>query len=228
MMKRSTGAVLITLALLAGCKSTPETQPSGFLGDYSQLAPAPDREGVMLYVDRSANVRPYTKLLVDPVQVLVTPAPDQAPPPPEVLQRIGAQFQDSLRRALTPAYQMVDQPGPDVLRVRSAITGLRPAKPPTGVTDFIPIKAIYNVGVEATGTAPRVAEMTGEMEVLDPGGKRIAAATATRKGDKKLPQGDQVTWESLPPITDYWAKNFRMRLDELRGVTPPPAAGEAH
>jgi hypothetical protein len=220
-MKLASGAVLITLALLGGCKSTPEAPPSGFLGDYSELQPATDREGVMLYLDKSANFQPYTKLMLDPVQVLVTPNPEQPPPSPEMLQRVGMQFQDSLRRALAPQYQVVDQPGPDVLRVRSAITGLEAAKPAAGAIDYLPFKAIYNVGREAAGAGPRVAELRAEIEVLDPSGKRVAAATATRKGDQKLEQGEQITWESLQPITDYWAQNFRTRLDQLRGVAPP-------
>jgi hypothetical protein len=226
-MKRHPGAVLLALSVLAGCASTPEAQTSGFLGDYSQLQPATDREGVMLFVDKGTNFRPYTKLMLDPVQVLVVPVPDQPPPPPDVVQRIGAQFRASLQRALAPDYQVVDAPGPDVLRVRSAITGLQAAKPEAGAIDYLPIKAIYNVGREAAGGGPRVVEIKAELEVLDPGGKRVVAATATRKGDQKLPQGEQITWESLPPITDYWAQNFRTRLDQLRGVAtapvPPPA-----
>jgi hypothetical protein len=223
-MKFAPGAVLITAALLSACASTPPPAQSGFLGDYSKLQPASDREGVMIYVDQTADLRPYTKLYFDPVQVLVTPAPDQPPPPPDVLQRIGGQFQSSLQRELVPAYQIVAAPGPDVLRVRSAITGLQPAKPEAGAIDYVPIKALYNVGREAAGSGPRVAEMRAEVEVLDPSGKRVVAATVTRKGDQQLPQGERITWESLPPITDYWAKNFRTRLDQLRGVTPQPVA----
>lgn len=223
-MKLSSGAIIITLALFSGCASAPTQTETGFLGDYSQLQPAPDREGVMLYIDKSVDLRPYTKLMIDPVQVLVTPVPEQPAVPADVVQRVGAQFQDSMRRALAPAYQIVDQPGPDVLRVRSAITGLQAARPEAGAMDYLPFKAIYNVGREAAGAGPRVAEMKAEIEVLDPRGKRVVAATATRKGDQKLPQGEQVTWESLQPITDFWARSFRERLDQLRGVTPPVAA----
>lgn len=227
-MKYSSSAIIVTLALLGGCSSQPTTTQSGFLGDYSQLKPAPDREGVMLYVDRNTDFKPYTKLMFDPVQVLVTQPKDQPPVPPDVVQRIGAQMQQSLQRALAPEYQVVSQPGPDVLRVRSAITGLEAAKPPAGAVDYLPFKAVYNVGREAAGGGPRVAEIKAELEVLDPSGKRVVAATVTRRGDKRLPQGDQITWEALPPITDYWARNFRARLDELRGVKPPPvAANEA-
>jgi hypothetical protein len=177
----------------------------------------------MLYVDQGADLRPYTKLLFDPVQVLVTPAPAQnlPQPSPDVLARIGGEFQQSLQRELAPAYQVVTVPGPDVLRVRSAITGIRPADPQTSGWDYVPVKAIYDVALDMAGAGPAVAEMQAEVEVLDPSGKRLVAATATRKGDKHLPQGEQITWQSLRPITDYWAKNVRTRLDQLRGVSPP-------
>jgi len=223
-MKFSSGAVLLTLVLAAGCQSTGPEVPShsGFLSDYSQLQPAPDREGVALYIDRSADYRPYTKLMFEPVQILLTPNPEYPQVPQDALARMGMQFQESLRRALEPTYQVVSTPGPDVLRVRAAITGVQPAKPPASAIDYLPFKAIYNVGREAAGAGPRVAEMTAEMEVLGPNGKRLMAATSTRKGDMTLPQGDQITWSALQSISDYWAKNFRMRLDELRG-TPPTA-----
>jgi hypothetical protein len=223
-MKRFTsGAIVATMALLAACKSTPEQTQTGFLADYSQLKPAPDREGVMIYVKQDFDFRPYNKLMLDPVQVLVTPKPDEPPVPPEVLQRIGQQFQQSLTQNLAPEYQIVSQPGPDVLRVRAAITGLEPAKPPPGAIDFLPVKALYNVGRAAVGNSPRVTELKSELEVLSPSGQRVAAATASRQGDQRLPQGSEITWDSLPPITDYWAKNFRLRLDQLRGVGQPPA-----
>ena len=41
--------------------------------------------------------------------------------------------------ALASGYQVVNQPGPGVLRVRIAITGVQPTGPALGVTDFIPI-----------------------------------------------------------------------------------------
>lgn len=232
------GAVLFILVLAAGCKSTEPassastgtaesagkaqagTYYSGFLGDYSQLKPVPDREGVMAYIDKNVDLRPYTKVMFDPVAVVMTPNPEYQGVPKAALARMSDNFLASFKRALAPAYQVVSQPGPGVLRIRTAITGVQPAKPSMGVIDFLPIKAVFNAGREAAGAGPRVAEMTAEMEVLDPTGKRVIAATANRKGDKKLPQGEQVTWNELQAISDYWAQNFRRRLDELRGVSP--------
>jgi hypothetical protein len=246
MKLRSSALLAATLLLAAGCSSTgggghaegentdagptaeaPESgtsgtagatgggtaaQGSGFLGDYSQLKPAPDREGVMLYMDRSRNLSQYTKVMFDPVVVYATPGPDAADVPPDVKKRLGDDLLASFRKELVPQYQVVTQPGPDVLRVRTAITGIKAVKPDLRARDFLPIMAVYRVASQ-----PHVAQMTAEIEVLDANGKRVAAATATREGDEKLPHGEAVTWNDLSAISDYWAKNFRQRLDELRG-----------
>lgn len=245
-MKIRWSAVLSILALTAGCQSTPSSSPgsasstpdstgtaapemaaqnpnskfSGFLGDYSQLKPAPDREGVLLFIDRSADYRPYTKVMFDPVLVYVTPNPDYPEVPRDELTRMSDGLLSSFKQALEPAYQVVTQPGPDVLRVRTAITGIEPVKPPAGVVDYLPVKALFNVGREAAGAGPRVPEMSVELEVLDPSGKRVAAATASRKGEQTLAQGNQITWNDLHAINEYWARGFRQRLDELRAAGP--------
>ncbi|RZA36371.1 MAG: DUF3313 domain-containing protein [Lysobacteraceae bacterium] len=229
-MKTSLALAIGALALLAGCRSTggesssvaeggaAQSARTGFLGDYSQLQPAPDAEGLQLYMDRSGNYSQYTRLMLDPVQIIAVPGPEQQQLSPDVAARMSDNLHASLRRTLEPAYQIVTTPGPDVLRVRIAITHVQPVKTELGVTDFIPIKALYNAGRAVAGNSPRVAEMSAEVEVLDPANRRAMAATATRRGDRTLPQGEQLTWASMQSISDYWARGFRARLDELRGV----------
>jgi hypothetical protein len=83
-------------------------------------------------------------------------------------------------------------------------------------TDFIPIKAVFNIARDAAGESPRVAELTAEIEVLDPSGRVVAEAVSTRKGDKTLAQGENITWKDLQGIAASWAKNFRQQIDRLR------------
>ncbi|MBC7940242.1 MAG: DUF3313 domain-containing protein [Chitinophagaceae bacterium] len=206
--------------MLAALAANAQTKPaeSGFLKDYSQLAAAKDREGIWMFVDKSTDYRSFTKVMFDPVEVILAPNPDYKGVQPDALKRMTDNMLASFTKALQPDYTVVASPGPDVLRVRLALTGVQPAKPPTSVTDFIPIKAVFNVARAAAGAAPTVAEMSAEMEVLDPQGKRVAAATATRKGDKTLKQGEAIQWSDLQATSDYWAKGFRQRLDEVRGI----------
>jgi hypothetical protein len=219
-MKTRLAMVLLAAALTAGptWAEGSKSQVSGFLGDYSKLAAVADRPGTMLYLDKSGDYRAYTKVMFDPVEVILVPNPEYKGIQPDALKRMTDSFLSAFSKSLAPDYQVVAAPGPDVLRVRMAITGVQPAPTDMSATDFIPIKAIFNAARAAGGGSPRVAEMTGEMEVLDAQGKRIAAATATRKGEATLAQGAQVTWKEMDPIVQYWAKGFRQRLDELRGV----------
>jgi hypothetical protein len=222
-MKNWLATMLVTMLFIAASawsqdNPTGSPQHSGFLSDYSKLQPAADREGIWLFVNKTADYSGYKKIMFDPIEVYLTPNPDYKGVQPDVLKRMTDGFYASFLSALTPDYQIVHEAGPDVLLIRAAITGVQLAKPPLEPTDFIPVKAVYNLGKSLAGNAQMVAEMTAEMEVLDPNGKRLAAAVANRKGSKTLKQGDQVTWADLQAITDYWAKGFRQRLDQLRDV----------
>jgi hypothetical protein len=240
-MSHRLSALFVMLVLAAGCTSSPQkstagsssvagestqvktaqsASQSGFLAPavYAKLQPAPDREGVMVYINRALDLRPYRKIMFVPTQVYLVPNPEYKGLPKEALDRMTRDFQQSFMTALQPEYIIVTAPGPDVLQVRSAITGVQPVSPPLGATDFIPIKALFNVARKASGGAPQVAEMSAEFEVLAPDGAVAGAATASRKGDQRLSQGSEITWNDMQSISDYWARNFRQRLDEVRGV----------
>jgi hypothetical protein len=223
MRPRHAWALALALAVFATpgytqneTKGAQQARYSGFLQDYSKLKAAPDREGVMLYVNPAIKSHAYTKVMFQPVEVYVSPSAEYKGIQPDAMKRMTDAFLDSFKRALTPGYQVVTAPGPGVLEVRTAITGVQPVKPGMTPVDFLPIKAVFNAGRAAAGKSPDVAELTAEMEVLDSDKNRLAAVVANRKGDKTLQQGEQITWVHLQAISDYWAKTFRQRLDELR------------
>ena len=216
---------VVASLFLSGCASTPSgagaSGPdtySGFISDYSKIRPVEGREGVQRHIDRSANLKSYNKLYIDPVQIFVSADNTYKGVQPDAMMRVTGAFYKAFVDSVTPAYQVVNAPGPDVLRVRLAITGVQPVSPPLGVTDFIPIKAIYNAGRAAAGEAPRMAELSAEIEVLDGQNRQVAAAVVTRKSDSTLSQADRITWSDLSPIVYAWAKQFRQSLDEVRGV----------
>lgn len=194
---------------------------SGFLpmDMYDRLQPLQQVEGVKAWRDTSRDLRGYTKILFQPTEVYLTPNPEYKGLPQDALLRMTSDFQNAFVSAVQPDYTVVEAPGPDVLVVRTAITGVQPASPKLGVTDFIPVKAVFNAARKASGNAPKVAEMSGEFEVMMPTGEIVAAATATRKGDSRLPQGEDITWGDMKSIADYWAQSFKNRLDTVRGVS---------
>ena len=103
-----------------------------------------------------------------------------------------------------------------MLRVRLALTGLEASSPILTALDLGPVKALFDLGLSAAGQAPKVIEISAELEVLDRSGRQIGAAVSTRKGDDTLPQGASITWYDLDRMVKFWANNFRKALDDAR------------
>lgn len=188
------------------------------LGLCAKLRPAPDNPGVQRYFSDKPSLKAYTKVLFDPVQVIVAHGSDAKALPAGAVQRMAEAAHHKFARALSPTYEVVSAPGPDVIRVRMAITNVQAVNPDRTLTDHVPIKAVFNLARKATGTAPQVAEISGEMGILAPSGEVVGAVMATRKSSKMQADREKITWDDLRVITAAWAKHLRSGLDAMRSA----------
>ncbi len=124
--RRFTVALAIAPIIALGACSTggQRLTRSGFISDYSQMKPTKAHKKDAIYVAADYAAPAYTKVIVEPVEWY---APDR---PQKTRERLQADFHDRLVRHMGTKYQVIDadQAGPGVLRVRSAITGTRPAR----------------------------------------------------------------------------------------------------
>lgn len=63
-------AVLLVVA--AGCAATRQShsvEPSGFLGDYSQLREGRGEQALLIYINSQANFSSYDRVIVDPISI---------------------------------------------------------------------------------------------------------------------------------------------------------------
>jgi len=144
-------------------------------------------------------------------------------------------FHDALVKALTEnnGYQVVEEPGPGVLRIRSAFTDLVPVNPVMNTTSTILPQARLLSGVisKATGSNLFVGQVGIEAEFLDgQSNERLAAVASKQAGEKYVPFADRKfaptsTWGQVEQGMDYWAKKLRTRVDQLHGKAT--AAGES-
>ncbi|OKY74631.1 MAG: hypothetical protein BM485_12340 [Desulfobulbaceae bacterium DB1] len=220
MKKSSYGilCVLISAVLLAGCAASgmKSVKQSGFLGDYSQLRPGGDDRAALLYIKPGATLKPYNKLMFERILVLLSDNADYQAIDPTILKELTDYYQNALIEAVRSGYEIVDQPGPDVLRVRIAITDIKPSKPVANA-----LSTINPVGLAVAGATKAVSddnlgtgEAGTEFELLDSTtGERLAAAVDRRQGGKAVFRGK---WDDTRAAFDFWAKRFRQRLDEAR------------
>lgn len=215
------GILVLVIALaLSGCSASgmKNVEKTGFLNNYSQLQPGTDDRAALLYIKPNVDFKQYNKLMFERVVVLLADSAETREIDPAMLKEMTDYYQNALFNAVKGGYEIVDQPGPGVMRVRVAITELKPSKPVANT-----LSSIIPVGIVAAGATKAVSgdnlgtgEAGTEMELLDAvTGERLAAAVDKRQGGKMVFRGK---WEDTKDAFDFWAKRFRERLDEARGV----------
>jgi hypothetical protein len=97
---------------------------TGFLSDYSQMHPTKEHKKASIYVASDYDPAAYTKVIIEPVEWQAKPRDEKT------TAKLSAHFHERLVKNFSSKYQVVDaaQAAPGVLRVRSAITGTRPAR----------------------------------------------------------------------------------------------------
>jgi hypothetical protein len=214
------GLFLAAVLLLSGCAASgmKDVKQTGFLGDYGQLQPGGDDRAALIYVNPGVDFKPYTKLMFERVSVFLSPTSERREIDPTILKELTDFYQNALLEAVKDGYEVVDQPGPDVLWVRVAITDVVPSNPTSNtLSSIIPIGMVVAGATKAVSDANLgTGEAATEMEVLDSMTKeRLAAAVDRRQGGKSAFRGK---WVDTKKAFEFWAKRFRDRLDELREV----------
>lgn len=212
--------VLLLTVALVGCSASgmKNVEQSGFLNDYSQFMPGNDDEAALVYIKPGADFKPYSKIMFERVVVTLSPSSEAREIDPTTLKELTDYYQNALLEAVKGGYEVVDQPGPEVLWVRVAITDVEPSNPTANtMSSIIPVGMAVSAAAKATTDANLgTGEAATEMEVLDSMTKeRLAAAVDRRQGGKMAFRGK---WVDTEQAFDYWAKRFRERLDSLRGM----------
>jgi hypothetical protein len=163
---------LVAAAVLAACSTTPPPQ-SGFLSDYAALQPDRyGRTGMLWAETKGFDWRSYRKVMLDPVVIYYHPQAGSNAIQPEELAKLAADFREVVTAELKDSYPVVSTPGPDVLRIRAAITDVVPASPALNVVTT----AVAFVPLDLGGAAI-------EAEFLDSvTNKRMAAMIDRKRG----------------------------------------------
>ena len=241
----------LLLAFFAGCASTGTKESpdpvaasarTGFLSDYERLKPVKDMKGAESWRNADTDWKKYSKVMIERIQVYLKQEDKKKPIDPTDLKTLIDYFHDALVKELKPTAEIVDQEGPDVLRVRIAIVDLVPtvayrsllgtATPYGFVAEFASGPATGR----AAGTTPYLGHTGIEAQFIDGGSKQVVAEFSDLRVGKKYgadlaksaPDAaakyatgyfDSFTaWGYAKEAFNIWAALLRERFDELRGV----------
>src|SRR5262245_8467129 len=115
---------------------------SGFLQDYSELAPVKGVTGEWQYVRTGVDWKPYTRIMIRPMEVWVNTEASY----PAIQVELYKKIEDTIRQIVTEefqagGYEVVDQPAPHVLEFHYALTGVTPVHQGFLPDDVLPLKA---------------------------------------------------------------------------------------
>jgi len=206
--------VVILLTLALGCAGKTKQQYTGFLGDYPEFQPG--REGFdLVYIKKGVDPSKYKKIMMDQVVFYISELAKDKGIRPEEIKQLADQFYAAFIGELGDRYRFTDKPGPDVLRIRAAITGLEPGNPTlTAITTITPAGlAISTIRKGITGEYTNVGSTSMEVEFLDSQtNERLAAGIDTYPGSKI---SGFTKWGSAEEAFEFWARRLRSRLDEF-------------
>jgi hypothetical protein len=98
----------------AAQKRAPDSREvTGFLGDYSSLAPDPKNGDLLLYEKDRSVLKQYNKFIFDPITIFLLPAAEDRGIDPDDLERLAQRFHDAVTDELTKSgrYEIVTSPG---------------------------------------------------------------------------------------------------------------------
>jgi Protein of unknown function (DUF3313) len=221
------------LFLFAACSETVAPSPSivatasetaapaapqgvGFLSDYSHLRPGQAGQPQWIYINPQAQWSKYTKVMIDPVTFIAS-ANSQVSPDDQ--KALADYFYNQLKEQLSQKATIANKPGPDVLRLRVALTDAEGATPGLrSVSVIIPQARVLNmVQSAATGSYAFVGSASCEGEVTDSvTGEQLAAWIGKREGGLALASAAQWKWGDAESVMNYWAKRLADRYVELK------------
>ena len=210
---------VISLCLAAGCagQKLAVKDYSGFLGDYSKLQPGPEGGVDKRYIKEGVNFKQYNKIMMDQVRFYFKDdAADKGIDAAE-MKELADTFHRAVMDALGSAYPLVAKPGPNVMRLRIAITDMElPNRGINAISTVLPVGlAISTIKSGVTGKGTGCGEVSMEFEVLDSQTNQVLAEGVDRRSGGKVDSMSK--FGTAEEAFKFWAQRLRIGLDEVRG-----------
>ena len=202
-------AAVVVLVAASACVPITAPERTGFLSTYENL----DVVGTDRLFYPGSRVGDYTKFIIDPTILLFTPDPDDPRFTAEELAGLLEYFDNAIAEQLSedkhngPGYEIVENPGEGVARIR------------IGINDVEETFGELNVLIYTKITGAGLGGASAEGEMVDSlSGEQVAAAVRWGSGSRVLRAGFTHTGDAKLAI-HHWARDLRHWIDFAHGRT---------
>ena len=198
---------------------------SGFLGNpsiYDLLKPG--EAGGHRWLKPGVDLKKYNKFMVDSVIFFLADKADYKGIDAQEMKELCDEFNKALVAAFKDKLPIVAEPGPDVARVRFAITNVQPSRPGvSAVTSIVPVGlGVSLVKKGATGGWVGSGETAAELMILDTTTNEVVAMGAI----KRAAQFDErfSKWGSAREAFKFWSDKLVNTIIDVRAEKRVPEA----
>ena len=191
-------------------------EKTGFLGDYyKNLKPGEKGQAKLRWIKPGVDFSKYKKVMVDYVVFAFADDSEYKGIDANEMKKIGDDASKALVDAIKEKFPVVSEPGPDVIRVRTAIIDLKKSRPGlSAVTTVVPVGlGISLIKKGATGAWTGSGATTAEMMALDSMTNEVLAAAEDQKAAGFSERFSK--WGSTQEAFSYWGELFAKHLATL-------------
>ena len=215
----ATSLVFFSVIAASGSVLAQDIGSSDFLSDYTQLKQSSDAHMDYTYLaeDAPGKMAKYSAVMIDQPEIFVAANSKYKGMKPDDMKQLADAFRASMAQSLSTTYMIVDQPGPNVLYIRFAISNVQLKKHKKGLLGYTPIGLVAGAAKSAlTSDFTKKIDLKGltmEVEILDSNSaEQFAALLETRSGKKDEP----ASWEELEALITVYSQRVGCRLDNAR------------
>jgi hypothetical protein len=219
-MKRLFGLVM-GMMFLASCATTTPSK-TGFLGEYSKnLTPGPEGGVKERWLKPGVDFTKYNKMILEHVIFFFADDSQYKGMDSSELHQIAEKFDLAIVTAVKDVTRFVTEPGPDVARIRIAITDLKQNSPTMGVISTATMVTPIGAGINlirrgATGSWSGSGGMSAEFMVIDSMTNQVIAAA---RDERRAGFTERFTkWGSAEEAIKFWAERIKIAIQEIHGV----------
>lgn len=181
------------------------------------LEPGPPGGARMRWLKPGVDFSKYNRLILDPVVFFFAPDSEYKGMDAKELKHLSDAFHRRVVRSVKKRYAVVTAPGPDVLRIRFAITDLRQHRPV--LSDFTSHGPIGfgkdNAGQAHARSWSGSGATSAEFLVFD---SLTNDAVAAAKDERRAGLKETFTkWGSAEDAFQFWAQRLVLALDQAHG-----------
>jgi hypothetical protein len=221
-MALAMGFTFLTFIISCASTNTESKSSSLFLGDYAKdLQPGPEGGAKERWLKPGVDFSKYNKVILEHVVFFFADDSQYKGIDSSELHQLAEQFDLATVNALKGSYPIVTEPGPDVMRIRIAITDLKQSTPAVGVLSTLTMVTPIGLGLNlakkgGTSSWSGSGATSAEFLAFDSMSNQVIVAARDQRSAGFTER--YTKWGSAEEAFKFWAERIKTLMDETHGV----------